>query len=445
MTRKHIVVIGSSFAGFTAAIELNEKLGDRHDITVISKSDQFLFMPSLIWIPFGLRTKEDITFDVRKPLEERGIRFRHVEATRFSLENQTVTTKSGDEIYDYLLIATGLRPNHSAIPGLGPRGYTQSIMTLAEAEMARTSFERFLAAPGPVVVGRVQGASCFGAAYEFLVNMAYQLRKHGIADQTSLTYLTAEPYLARSGIGGFGSATTITEYFFEKLGIQAVTNATVQKIEQKEIYLTNGRKLPFAYAMLMPPFLGVDVVRACESITNALGFVQVNDFCQTLTHPEVFAAGFAVAMAPPDKTAVPCGGVPKTGYLAEEMAKTAAHNIAAHLHGENMVGLPGLPGSAFVAVHQPIRNALGGTDSLRSHCPGNANACESRWLGGASRDALSDSRCPATNAGAKRDGCAHVDHWRGVGGRAAQRCLRGGARHTGATARYHPGPKVPST
>jgi hypothetical protein len=106
---------------------------------------------------------------------------------------------------------------------------------------------------------------------------------------------------------------------------------------------------------------------------------------------------------------------------------------------------PRLNGSAFVAVHQPIRNALGGTDSLRSHCPGNANACESRWLGGASRDALSDSRCPATNAGAKRDGCAHVDHWRGVGGRAAQRCLRGGARHTGATARYHPGPKVPST
>lgn len=342
MKRTHIVVVGSSFAGFTAAIELKKKLGDRHDVTVLSKSEQFLFMPSLIWLPFGLRKKEDITFDVREPLEKHGVRFRLGEVTRFSLDNRTITTKSGDQSYDYLLIATGPKPNHNAIPGLGPRGYTQSIMTLPEAEKARAAFEKFLEAPGPVVVGGVQGASCFGAAYEFLFNMAHQLKKRGIADRAPLTYLTAEPYLAHFGIGGFGSATKMTEYFFKKLGIQAITNAAIEKIEPKEICLADGRRLPFAYAMLVPSFLGVDAVRACESITDASGFVRVNDFYQTLAHPEVFAAGVAVAMAPADKTAVPCG-VPKTGYLSEEMAKTAAHNIVAQIHGEKMVGLP--PGS----------------------------------------------------------------------------------------------------
>lgn len=52
-------------------------------------------------------------------------------------------------------------------------------------------------------------------------------------------------------------------------------------------------------------------------------------------------------------------------------------------------------GSGFDAVHQPVRRALRGTGSLRSHRPGNANACESRWLRDASRDTLADSLSPA--------------------------------------------------
>jgi sulfide:quinone oxidoreductase len=186
MKRNHIVVVGSSFAGFTAALELKKRLGDRHDVTVLSKSEQFLFMPSLIWVPFGLRGREDITFDVRAPLERHGVRFRHVEVTRLSLENRTVRTKDGDETYDYLLIATGPKPNYAAVPGLGPRGYTQSIMTLPEATHARTAFERFLDAPGPVVVGAAQGASCFNAAYEFLFNMAHQLKKRSAFERSRM-------------------------------------------------------------------------------------------------------------------------------------------------------------------------------------------------------------------------------------------------------------------
>ena len=54
MSRKHIVVLGGSFAGMTCAIELKKQLGERHDITVIAKSADFLFAPSLIWVPFGV-------------------------------------------------------------------------------------------------------------------------------------------------------------------------------------------------------------------------------------------------------------------------------------------------------------------------------------------------------------------------------------------------------
>lgn len=49
------VVIGGNFAGFTAALELKRK-GDKDDeVVVIDRSPNFLFIPSLIWVPFKRR------------------------------------------------------------------------------------------------------------------------------------------------------------------------------------------------------------------------------------------------------------------------------------------------------------------------------------------------------------------------------------------------------
>lgn len=338
MRNRHVLVVGSSFAGFTAALELRRRLGDRHHVTVLGKSDEFLFMPSLVWVPFGLRTKEEITFDVRVPLERHGVRFVRGEVRRFSLEHRTVSTTNGDESYDYLLIATGMKPNYQAVPGLGPRGYTRSFMTLPEADKARVAFEKLCESPGPVVVGGVQGASCIGSVYEFVFQMAHELKRRGLSDRAPLTFLTAAPRLAPFEVGGFGS-TTVTEYFFEKLGIRAVTGATVQRIEPSSIVLGDGRTLPFAYAMLVPSVLGIDAVRECDDITDAAGFVRVNDYLQTLAYPEVFAAGAAVAATSfdekEDTSLVP------SGCRSEAMAKVAAHNVAASIRGEAMVGLAG--------------------------------------------------------------------------------------------------------
>jgi sulfide:quinone oxidoreductase len=344
MRRKHILVIGSNFAGFTAASELKEKLCQQHDVTVISKTDQFLFTPSLIWIPFGLRTRDDITFDVRAPLEQRGIRFRLDEVTRLDLARRSVMTRSGPEQYDYLVIATGPKPNYGAVPGLGPRGYTQSITSLAAAEMARTAYQRFLAAPGPVVVGSVQGAACVIAAYEFLFSMACELRKAGLAAKVPLTYLTGEPCLAHFRAGGFDSATEVAERFLDELQIRAVTGAAVRRILPGEIHLADGQILPFAYAMLMPPFLGVDAVRACDRITTASGFVRVNPYCQSDAYPEVFAAGAAVAIEQSGPPVSP-----------EDMAKLVAHNIAARIAGQEMTALAPLAPSAPPRAHRGSR------------------------------------------------------------------------------------------
>jgi NADH dehydrogenase FAD-containing subunit len=326
MKRKRIIVVGSSFAGFTAAVDLHEQLGAEHDVVVISKSDEFLFMPSLIWVAFGLRSGEDITFAVRPALEKQGVRFQHDEVTRLDLERRVVSTRAGHERYDHLVIATGSKPNYAAIPGLGPRGYTQSIMSLAGAERARTEFEKFCARPGPVVIGSVQGASCHIAAHEFLFSMACQLRSRGLESRAPMTYVTAEPFIQDFGLSHRLKGAEIIERFADKLGIRIITGGSIQQITPTEVVLADGGRLPFAYAMLVPPTLGVAAVRACDRITNAFGFVRVNSFGQTDAYPEVFAAGDAAAGA---------------DHLSpEEMATIVAGNIAAQIRGGTMSRLP---------------------------------------------------------------------------------------------------------
>ena len=104
----------------------------------------------------------------------RQIRFLHAAATRFDLAQRLVETTAGLQAYDYPLVATKPKPDYDMIPGLGPeRGYTVLVCTLEHAEAAAHAWRDLLAAPGLVVIGATQEASCFGAAYEFLFNVRH--------------------------------------------------------------------------------------------------------------------------------------------------------------------------------------------------------------------------------------------------------------------------------
>src|SRR6516165_95655 len=152
--RSRVVILGSSFAGMTAALELKKRLGDRHEIVVLDPRPNFTFIPSLIWLPFGLREPEDVTFPLAPLYERKGIRFINQAATRIELDDRMVMIESGDEIsYDRLFVGTGPRLAFDKVPGLGPiDGYTQSVCNLDHALLARDAWRRFLQNPGPVVV-----------------------------------------------------------------------------------------------------------------------------------------------------------------------------------------------------------------------------------------------------------------------------------------------------
>lgn len=328
-----IVILGGSFAGLTAAFELRRKLKNRADITVVSRTDKFWFIPSLIWVPFGRKKAEDISFDLKPALERKGIRFLHEAAIKILPEENKVITEHHELPYDHLVIATGPAYNYKIIPGLGPRdGYTHSVCNIKEAEEAKQAWEEFLKDPGDIVVGGTQFASCFGAAYEVIFNIEHALRKAKIRKKVNVTYITAEPFLSHFGIGGMRGAKPLIEAFFKFRGIKAITNAVIKEVKPNEVVLEDGRTVPFKYAIIIPPFLGAEAIRNSPGIGNEKGFVEVDEYYRHKRYPNIFAVGVAAVVPNPGPTPVPIG-VPKTGYMSEVMARVAARNIVADITG----------------------------------------------------------------------------------------------------------------
>src|SRR5918994_3481368 len=107
MANQKVLVLGGNFAGLTAALSLKHELQDGVDVTVLSKSDQFQFNPSFIWIPFGRRKVNDVVFPVAKTFTSHDVRFVHGEATTIDPTAQQVQTTQGMLGFDYLVIATG--------------------------------------------------------------------------------------------------------------------------------------------------------------------------------------------------------------------------------------------------------------------------------------------------------------------------------------------------
>ena len=207
-----IVVLGAGIGGVPMAFELKELLGEKADIIVVSQTDYFQFVPSNPWVAVNWRKPKDIKVDLPKVFKKRKIDFTSVGAKRVKPAENVVELNDGATLsYDYLVIATGPHLAFDEIEGLGPNGHTQSVCHVDHAGIAGEKWEEFCKNPGPMVIGAVQGASCFGPAYEYALTVVSDLRKRKIRDRVPITFVTSEPYIGHLGLGGVGDTKGMLE------------------------------------------------------------------------------------------------------------------------------------------------------------------------------------------------------------------------------------------
>ncbi len=326
------VIIGGNFAGITAALELKRKLKKDHEVVMIDKSPLFLFIPSLIWVPFGRREIKDISFRKDHLLKKKGIEFIQAEALEVDTKEQLIKTTKGTVYYDHLVVATGPKVHYDIAPGV--KEFAHYIGTPKGAMETRKALEEFKKDPGPIVIGATQNAGCMGAAYEFLFNIEKWLREQKIRKKVDLYWITPEPYLGHFGIEGIRGGESMLRSFMKMFHIHYKTEVGVEEVTKDGVILTSGEKLPSKFTMLMPPFVGVDFVKNSPGLeATANGYIPVNEDYQHVNLPNVWAAGIAVDVKLPFKPGkVPFSG-PKTGYPSDETAKIVAENIVRTVKG----------------------------------------------------------------------------------------------------------------
>ena len=329
-----IVIVGGSFGGLTTAFKLRDHFKSRQcEILLISRDRDFVFIPSLPWVAMGSRDMHQISFDLKKALGRRNIRFEHAAVRHIDAEAGKVFSETDEYSYDYLVIATGHRSANEAVPGLGPfDGPGHSLMSPPEAQEARETLSAFLEKPGPIVVGCAPGASCIGPAYEFAFEIDHLLRKRRIRHKVPMTMVTPEPFLGHFGVGGMGNSRQFLEGELEKRDIHYFTSVAVSRITESSVELESGKTFESDFSLIIPPLAGVEAVAGSWDLSNPKGFVPVDDYYCHVKFPNVYAVGVAVAFPPVDETPVPVN-FPKTGHMTQQMAAFAASNIAAQVQG----------------------------------------------------------------------------------------------------------------
>jgi sulfide:quinone oxidoreductase len=376
-----IVVLGAGIGGISMAYELRSMLGRSAEIMVVSDSEWFQFVPSNPWVALNWRKPGDVKIHLPEVLAKFGIGFDAAGAKRVRPDESSIELADGRRLaYDYLVIATGPALAFDEIEGLGPQANSISICHVDHAAKAAERWEKFCEAPGPMVIGAVQGASCFGPAYEFALMVNTDLRKRKIRDRVPITFVTAEPYIGHLGLGGVGDTKGLLESVLRDRDIRWVTNAKVDRVGADAVEITEmdeagkpkgQRRIDSKLAMFIPAFRGVACLmgedgKGIAGLANPRGFVLIDKLQRNPTFKNVFAVGVCVAIPPYEQTPVPVG-VPKTGYMIESMVSAVAENIrdligGAEPHREptwNAVCLAdfGNDGVAFIALPQiPPRN-----------------------------------------------------------------------------------------
>lgn len=388
-----VVILGAGISGHTAALHLRRLLPKRHEVVVVSPKPDWNWIPSNIWVGVGRMKASEVTFPLAPVYRRKGINFRQARAVALRPEgDQEDTTPAVDIVYtsedragqterlryDYLINATGPKLNFGATDGLGPdSGHSLSVCTPEHAKQTATEFEAVIkklqaGQRQTLVVGVGHGTcTCEGAAFEFTFNVEHELRMRGLRDRAEVVYLTNEYELGDFGVGGMSfrqggyvtSSQLWTESLFRERGVRAITRAHVERIEPGKLrYETldgDHASLSFDFAMLLPPFKGVDLAaydRDGADITGQVfapnGFLKVDadytakpfeewrpeDWPRTYVsprYPNVF--GIGIAFAPPHAISQPrkspSGTVispapPRTGMPSGVMGRQVARSIA---------------------------------------------------------------------------------------------------------------------
>ena len=320
MSRK-ISIIGTGFAALTAARHLR-RLHARADITLIAPRPEFIYLPSLIWLPSGKRKPQDLVVSLDRFLREHHIQFVAGEATGLEDGGRTVLTSAGPIGNDGLIIACGGRfikklpgIEHAILPceGIAPvERLRERLATLQNGTVA-LGF-----AGNPNEPTAMRG----GPIFEFLFGLDTQLKREGRRERIKLAFFNP---MANPGhrLGEKALQRLMAE--MQRRHIDIHLGHKLLGFESGKVK-TEGGEFAADIIVFMPGMTGNAWFDSTDLPRSPGGLIQADAHCRVEGGERVYVAGDAGSFPGPD-------WMPKQAHMADLQAAAAAENLLGELAG----------------------------------------------------------------------------------------------------------------
>jgi len=314
VAKTRVVVLGAGFGGLELTTILSEALGEALELTLIDKSDAFIFGFSKLDVMFGRQTPDAVRLPYRQIVKP-GVRFRQEAITGIDPDARRVTTDGGTYDADVLVVALGADYDVAATPGLAEGGH--EFYSVAGATRLRDVLPTF--SKGHAIVGVTSAPfKCPPAPSEAALLLHDHLVTHGVREACQISLVI--PFGAPVPPSPDTSRALVAA--FAERNITFVPNRLVRTLDPDRhvAILDDGTEMKYELFLGVPKHRAPDVV-AASGMTEK-GWIPVSPKTLETRFPNVYAVG--------DVTSV---GGPKAGVFAEGAARVAAASIIAVLQG----------------------------------------------------------------------------------------------------------------
>jgi len=322
MANHRITVLGAGFAGLSAIRHLRRRDPDA-DITLVAPRAELHYLPGIIWIPSGLRRREDLVLPLDNFLRRTRVRFHAGEATGLRERGRVVLTSAGEVANDGLVIATGGR-FIKKLPGI--EHAITPCEGIAAAERIRDRLEAMEG--GRIAVGFAGNpnepqAMRGGPMFEFLFGIDQQLRREGRRERFELTFFSPSPEPGNR-LGPKAVQHLLGE--MRRRGIATHLGHKMVRLEADKV-VTEGGEIAADLILFMPGMTGNAWFDATDLPRSPGGLLRADAHCRVPEWERVVVAGDSGSFPGPD-------WMPKQAHMADLQAVAAATNLLADLRGE---------------------------------------------------------------------------------------------------------------
>ncbi|MBT3613423.1 MAG: FAD-dependent oxidoreductase [Thiotrichales bacterium] len=317
-----VVIIGAGFGALTAVKTLR-KNGFSDSITLIAPKPIFTYIPSAIWIPSGLRKREDLEIPLDNFFKRLNVEYFKGSVTGLDSENNSVKTDNGDVSYDRLMIASGGRFIQK-LPGI-----KENVIIPCDGISAGEELRDRLAKMdgGTIALGfggnpKEPAAMRGGPVFEFVYGLDTLLRREGRRDKFKLIFFSPAPEPGKK-LGPKAVAGLLKE--MKKRNIETHLGNKIKEFTTDSI-VTEGGEFKSDLTLFMPGMTGPMWLAKSGLPLSAGGMVVADSGARVPGFKNIYIAGDSGSFPGPE-------WLPKQAHMADLQAEAGIKNMLSDIAG----------------------------------------------------------------------------------------------------------------